>query len=779
MKKTTLLLAYLLAILPSFANTENSPEFKIDRLGFEESNLTIPPSFVTGSRSGIAVTAEKIFMTDDQGRTAIYDRNSFTNGFRASTGLTALCSDFLSGKAYVLLNANGNQVGSGGTIVRLAEVSSGGDILANSIQLSSPINISGYSGIFSGYGRIAIYTGGRVFDVELRSGQVRDLGAKNIPLNRPSSIFWAAWGIAEFFNDSLHLVYIRDRGDIVRMKISDESVESIWNQSFLSSVNSFSVWPDAGKWYFYLPNYYYNYSNITRIGSPTADFSYSRVLLKSAQMRSGTTLMDIVFRVVDYVNPTAKVRALAFKDGVRSFSNIIRPTTFVEGTASKIGNEVPTNQDHTLTWDVAADWNVDLGQLKFEVLALDSKGLLPFNGITIPAANGKPELKINQVGISDSHVLNGLLWMYADGHSDMAISNGNLVGSASSGVFKDKVVVQGSDISKIYAHQFLFKLMNISAAGSDILNYAETATRTTNFPRNKWLTTSWPYEGSQFVYTWGQHGPQGNSVPEGLVDITQISVGENHCLALNKDGMVAAWAPSSTSSMNQPPTNIPDGLRDVVLIASGWTHCLALTKSGSVVGWGDQGNTSFWDLANVTDVKNISAGYRNSFLVKKDGRASAIGYNAYNQKNIPSQGSKIISSAAAEYSTLFLLDDGKISYSGETSGNLRYYIPSHLNDLIAIAAGRDHGVALRANGTVVTFGNPSSSLAVKNAPQNLTGVISIAAGFDHCLALKSDGSVVAWGSNSHGQCNVPADLKNAVGIAAGGNTSAAFTAKAP
>ncbi len=35
--------------------------------------------------------------------------------------------------------------------------------------------------------------------------------------------------------------------------------------------------------------------------------------------------------------------------------------------------------------------------------------------------------------------------------------------------------------------------------------------------------------------------------------------------------------------------------------------------------------------------------------------------------------------------------------------------------------------------------------------KGLDGVISVAAGHDHSLALKSDGTVWAWGSNEHGQ----------------------------
>ena len=116
----------------------------------------------------------------------------------------------------------------------------------------------------------------------------------------------------------------------------------------------------------------------------------------SAAMRPGTTLMDIVYRVNDPDDATVKVRALAFVDGVRSFANVIRPVTFVEGTAANLGDVIAANSDHTLTWDVAADWDIDLGQIRFEILCRDARGLLEFDWITIPAAGDQPALTISK-----------------------------------------------------------------------------------------------------------------------------------------------------------------------------------------------------------------------------------------------------------------------------------------------------------------------------------------------------------------------------------------------
>jgi alpha-tubulin suppressor-like RCC1 family protein len=52
-------------------------------------------------------------------------------------------------------------------------------------------------------------------------------------------------------------------------------------------------------------------------------------------------------------------------------------------------------------------------------------------------------------------------------------------------------------------------------------------------------------------------------------------------------------------------------------------------------------------------------------------------------------------------------------------------------------------------------------------PNNLNGVIAISAGKFHSMALKADGTIVAWGNNFYGQTTIPNGLTSVVSIAAG------------
>ena len=82
-------------------------------------------------------------------------------------------------------------------------------------------------------------------------------------------------------------------------------------------------------------------------------------------------------------------------------------------------------------------------------------------------------------------------------------------------------------------------------------------------------------------------------------------------------------------------------------------------------------------------------------------------------------------------------------------------------DVVQVAAGRTHNLALRSDGTVSAWGlNDHGALGDgtttdRSTPvqvKGLAGVITqVAAGEEFSLALRSDGTVWAWGRNDRGQ----------------------------
>jgi hypothetical protein len=495
------------------------------------------------------------------------------------------------------------------------------------------------------------------------------------------------------------------------------------------------------------------------------------VVIQSAAMRPGTTLMDVVYRVNDPDDATVKTRALAFVDGVRSFAKVIKPVTFVEGTAAKLGDAIPSNTNHTLTWDVAADWNIDLGQVKFEVLAMDARGLLPLDWITIPAAGGKSALAISKDTPTSISVLNALFWRYADGDVGMTLASGVLRGNSTSGNFFGVDLANGATVGS-YAPPFVFKRMNLDPAESAEVSYASGTARAGLLNTVAWHATNRPYAGTSVLAAWGGDGSLALEIPAGLNGVTAIAEGYSHGLALKSDGTVVGWGNNYNGQVIPPA-----GLSGVTAIAAGWYHSLALKSDGTVVGWGANDYGQITIPAGLTGVTKISAYGHHNLALKSNGTVVGWGDNVLGEITIPAGLTGVIAISAGSNHGMALKGNGTVTVWGH-NGSGQLNIPVGLTGVTAIAAGTHHCLALKNNGTVAAWGWDSyGQIAV---PSGLTGVTAIAAGTLHSLALKNDGTVVGWGDNNYGQqSTAPSNLRGVTAISANDTHNLVLKAKAP
>jgi alpha-tubulin suppressor-like RCC1 family protein len=112
-----------------------------------------------------------------------------------------------------------------------------------------------------------------------------------------------------------------------------------------------------------------------------------------------------------------------------------------------------------------------------------------------------------------------------------------------------------------------------------------------------------------------------------------------------------------------------------------------------------------------------------------------------------------------------------VGWGRNLSGELT--APPGLTNVVAVAVGRAHALALTAEGRVVAWGN--NLYGQTNVPPDLTNVVAIAAGAGHSLAVTAEGRVVAWGVNYQGQARVPEGLSDVVAVAGGQFHSLALT----
>ena len=198
--------------------------------------------------------------------------------------------------------------------------------------------------------------------------------------------------------------------------------------------------------------------------------------------------------------------------------------------------------------------------------------------------------------------------------------------------------------------------------------------------------------------------------PPGLTDVVQVAAGGgpvidydeetlfrkilSHLVAVRSDGTVVAWG-----NQRFGQGSVPSGLRNVRAVSAGPFHNLALKRNGTVRSWGH-----YWDgeptstpvpatfvpdgLENVVEV---SAGSMQSAALKRNGRV--VAWNT-GRIAVPSAFSEL--RAIADGGSIGLRRDGTVlGWDGTVQAGLR--------DVVAIDASPRLGIALRENGTVVSW----------------------------------------------------------------------------
>jgi len=181
-----------------------------------------------------------------------------------------------------------------------------------------------------------------------------------------------------------------------------------------------------------------------------------------------------------------------------------------------------------------------------------------------------------------------------------------------------------------------------------------------------------------------------------------------------------------------------------------------------VVAWGDNddGQTSVPTTLINANTAAIAAGGSVGVALLKTGTVEQWGAGT----PVPGGLVNVTHIAAGTDHRLARKSDGTvIAWGDNTFGQST--VPGGLTTATNIAAGEKHSLALRADGSVLAWGD--NSFNQTTVPGTATNVTAIAAGYDHSLALKADGTVVAWGRNDSGQSTVPEGLTNVVAIASG------------
>ncbi len=130
----------------------------------------------------------------------------------------------------------------------------------------------------------------------------------------------------------------------------------------------------------------------------------------------------------------------------------------------------------------------------------------------------------------------------------------------------------------------------------------------------------------------------------------------------------------------------------------------------------------------------------------------AWGWNGEGECNVPSANDYVGVAAGVDHALGLKRDGSIVAWGLDTAGQCD--VPSPDSGFVRVAAAGNHSLALRANGTIAAWG--SNSCGEGSAPPQNDEFVDLAAGDVHNLGLKSGGTITAWGDNSHGECDVPA-----------------------
>lgn len=185
-----------------------------------------------------------------------------------------------------------------------------------------------------------------------------------------------------------------------------------------------------------------------------------------------------------------------------------------------------------------------------------------------------------------------------------------------------------------------------------------------------------------------------------------------------------------------------------------------------VSGAARRGLAAYW----VTLTNTVGTTRSAPFFVRVAPRITSViawGDSAASLRTIPAGLGRVVDVAAGPNHSVALRADGSLVTWGYWSGT------QTVSDAVAIAAGYDFTLALRSDGTVATL-NTSSTM--RGVAASLRDVVAIAAGRNHAVALRSDGTVVTWSDFADALQPAPGGLAEVVAIAAGGSSSYALKA---
>jgi alpha-tubulin suppressor-like RCC1 family protein len=234
--------------------------------------------------------------------------------------------------------------------------------------------------------------------------------------------------------------------------------------------------------------------------------------------------------------------------------------------------------------------------------------------------------------------------------------------------------------------------------------------------------------------------------------------GENGIAARKSDGSIWSWGlgngganGDNTTITRSSPVSVIGNHSFTALNGSGVNYKSGLKADGSVWSWGNNGDGNLGDQAITNKSSPVSVVGGHSFIKVRTSDDHQIGLKA--DGSVWGWGSG--AAGRLGQGTTIVGRSSPVSIVGD-------------HNFIDIMTGNQFSLALKADGTVWTWGNGSSGVLGDNATANRSSPVSVIG--DHSFvklaidssngtisaALKADGSVWTWGENGFGELGISA-----------------------
>jgi len=242
------------------------------------------------------------------------------------------------------------------------------------------------------------------------------------------------------------------------------------------------------------------------------------------------------------------------------------------------------------------------------------------------------------------------------------------------------------------------------------------------------------------------------SVVGGFTDWVSVSRGQFFSSALRSSGQIWCWGQNTngqlgddTTTARRSPVSLIGGISDWTKHSSGFSHSLALRSNGTLWAWGNGlsgqlGNNASSNrsspvsvVGGFTDWVSVDGGNIYTLAVRANGTAWAWGNGG----------------------------NGRLGDNTTSNRSSPVSVVGGFTDWIFLSAGERHSLGLRSNGTIWSWGYNTSGQLGDNTTVTKSSPVSVVGGFTdwtsinaadaHNVALRANGTLWSWGANSFGQ----------------------------